>query len=140
MEIDLNDLLHISFTGKLLVISGGEPGIYAQSEVIDLLNPSNSCKPWPDHPTGTLSSAGALLNDKVILCGGETPNGDDTYSSSSDCYLFTPTSVEHIHNLNVGSLYSAAIEFEGEVLYTGGYRYSKNSSKIQVHIVTISSF
>ena len=106
---------------------------YAQTEVIDLLNSSNSCKPWPDHPTGTQSSAGALLNDKVILCGGQTPY--DTYSS--DCYLFTPTSVEQIHSLNVGSLYSAAIEFEGNVLYTGGYSKSKIHKTFYVITIVI---
>ena len=88
-----------------------------KSEVIDLVNPTKSCQSWADHPTGTWFAAGALVDSQVILCGGDTPDGQ----VSNNCHLITPASSEAIVSLNVGSRNSAATEFNGKVLVAGGW-------------------
>ena len=91
-----------------------------KSEVIALTNSSKECQPWADHPTGTYGAAGAFVDSQVIICGGTIPG--EAYSN--DCQLITPTSSETIVSLNIGSSYSAATEFNGKVLFSGG-GYSK---------------
>ena len=88
-----------------------------KSEVIDLVNPSKSCQPWADHPTGTKFAAGAFIDSQIILCGGDTPNEQ----LSSNCHIITQKSSEAIVSLNVGSRNSAATEFNGKVLVAGGW-------------------
>ena len=112
-------ILNFYFAAKLLVVAGvgSDLNYVTKSEVIDLANPSKTCQPWADHPTGTSLAAGAFVDSQVILCGGVTP--DEDYSN--DCHLITPTSTEAIVSLNVGSYNHAATEFHGKVLMSGGF-------------------
>ena len=111
--------MNFNFAAKLLVVAGvgSDLNYVTKSEVIDLANPSKTCQPWADHPTGTSLAAGAFVDSQVILCGGVTP--DEDYSN--DCHLITPTSTEAIVSLNVGSYQHAATEFHGKVLMSGGF-------------------
>ena len=109
----------LSIAAKVLVVSGKDSGnnFVTESEVIDLSNPSKSCQPWVNHPTGTSYAAGAFLDSQVILCGGETPDKDH----STDCHAITPTNTVAIVSLIVGSSSSAAIEFQEKLLLSGGF-------------------
>ena len=112
--------MNFYFAAKLLVVSGADSGnnYVTKSEVLDLSNPSKACQPWEDHPTGTKYAAGALVDNQVILCGGDTPG----YGYSTDCHLISPTiTTEAVISLNVGSAYSAAIEFQEKLLLSGGF-------------------
>ena len=113
-------LLNFYFTAKLLVVGGRynhNSNYVTKSEVIDLANPSKTCQPWADHPTGISLAAGAFVDSQVILCGGNLQS--EVYSN--DCHCITPTSTEAIVSLNVASASSAATEVNGQVLFSGGY-------------------
>ena len=115
----LSSVLNFHFAAKLLVVSGKDSGhnFVTQSEVIDLTNSSKVCQPWADHPTGTYYAAGALFDNQVIVCGGQTP--EDDYST--DCHLISPNTTEAVVSLNIGSKSSAAIEFQEKLLLSGGF-------------------
>ena len=115
----LSSVLNFHFAAKLLVVSGVDSGnnYVTQSEVIDLANSSKVCQPWADHPKGTKLAAGALVDNQVMLCGGMTP--EDDYSTN--CHLISPNTTEAVVSLNIGSSYSAAIEFQEKLLLSGGY-------------------
>ena len=115
----LSSVLNFHFAAKLLVVSGKDSGnnYVTQSEVIDLANSSKVCQPWADHPKGTKLAAGALVDNQVMLCGGMTP--EDDYSTN--CHLISPNTTEAVVSLNIGSSYSAAIEFQEKLLLSGGY-------------------
>ena len=105
----------------MLVVSGTDAddasNYVTKSEVIDLANPSKSCQPWADHPTGTRFAAGAFVDSQVILCGGYIL-GEQL---SNGCHLITPESSEAIVSLNVGTSFSAAAEINGRVIVAGGW-------------------
>ena len=112
--------MNFYFAAKLLVVSGADSGnnYVTKSEVLDLSNPSKACQPWADHPNGTKYAAGAFVDNQVIVCGGETPD----YGYSTDCHLIPQTTTtEAVVSLNVGSTYSAAIEFQEKLLLSGGF-------------------
>ena len=115
----LSSVLNFHFAAKLLVVSGVDSGnnYVTQSEVIDLANSSKVCQPWADHPKGTKLAAGALVDNQVMLCGGMTP--EDDYSTN--CHLISPNTTEAVVSLNIGSSYSAAIEFQEKLLLSGGF-------------------
>ena len=112
-------ILNFYFAAKLLVVAGvgSDLNYVTKSEVIDLANPSKTCQPWADHPTGISLAAGAFVDSQVILCGGNLQS--EVYSN--DCHCITPTSTEAIVSLNVASASSAATEVNGQVLFSGGY-------------------
>ena len=111
--------MNFYFAAKLLVVSGADSGnnYVTKSEVLDLSNPSKACQPWADHPTGTWFAAGAFVDNQVIVCGGYTPAND-----KSTCHLISPTTAtEAVVSLDIGSAYSAAIEFQEKLLLSGGF-------------------
>ena len=105
------------FSAKLLVVSGYFDYYVTTSEVIDLMDPMNVCEPWADHPTGTFAAAGALVDNSLFICGGNTPSA----FYSNDCHLISPTNAEATISLNVGSKRSAAVEHHGSMYYMGGF-------------------
>ena len=121
--------MNFYFAAKLLVVSGKDldHNFVKTTEVIDLTNPSLACQPWVDHPTGIYVAAGAFVDNQVILCGGETPNND----YSTDCHLISPTIPVAIVSLNVGSTFSAAIEFQEKLLLSGGFEHDGGLSRTE---------
>ena len=97
-------------------MSGYGPDGFAQSEVIDLHDTGVKCKPWPDHPVGTQGAVGGLIDDQLIICGGETSRG-----VTNLCYLMTPLSIENPFNLTFASMFSAGVVLnQDKLLITGG--------------------
>ena len=94
--------------------------------MIDLKNPSKSCQPWADLPTGTYWGAGAVVDSQVIYCNGRT----NDVGTSSDCYRITPLSTEALTvSLNKASRGSSAIESQGKMLLTGGFSSTLGRTK-----------
>ena len=63
--------------------TGYPRNISYHSEVIDLINPNNSCKSLPDFPVKINGAYGGLLNKTLpIICGGW-----NVKNSKSDCYI-----------------------------------------------------
>ena len=105
---------------KLLVTTGTSGGYNTQSEVIDLLDPTKKCQPWADYPIGVDAAAGLFVQDKMIVCGG-----DSTYEAGSgavdQCFEMGPTEVVEAAILETGSYSSALGIFDQSVFLTGGF-------------------
>ena len=103
----------------MLVVGGYNTGngFVTKTEVIDLVDPMNVCQPWADHPTGTALAAGAFINNALHICGGYTPDK----VTSDDCHLIGPTSAESSTSLRTGSTDSGGINYQGSLLFTGGW-------------------
>ena len=118
------------------MVGGFNPPFDTKTEIIDLINPMNVCKPWADHPTGTYEAAGAFINNALHICGGTTP--DESFSD--DCNLIGPTSAKSTTSLRKGSESSAALTYKGALLYTGGESkyFSKIRNKVDItHVFLI---
>ena len=66
------------------------------SEVVDLHDPDVTCQPWPDHPVGSFGAVGGLINDQLIICGGENANG-----LTSTCHAVTPYTTYNFQNKTI---------------------------------------
>ena len=105
-------------SAKLLVTTGYNGDYVKQSEVIDLGDHTKNCKPWADLSTGIWTSAGVLVNRSLFLCGGLTE--DEEYTKK--CFIVTPSNMTVAStSLEVESMYHAAVEFDGGVLFAGGW-------------------
>ena len=77
-------------SAKLLVTTGYPRNISYHSEVIDLINPNNSCKSLSDFPVHINGAYGGLLNKTLpIICGGW-----NVKNSQSHCYIIGQKYVE----------------------------------------------
>ena len=112
-------MIDLIFLAKLLIVSGYSSEGFAQSEVIDLHDTSVKCQPWYtafDVDTHTQGAVGGLINDQLIICGGQTPKG-----VTNICYTMTPTSTYNLFNLTFASMSSASVVLNQDtLLITGG--------------------
>ena len=78
-----------------------------QTEIIDLANPSSSCKMWAELPLGTPTQTavgGFLGNAGMLMCGGQRENNVIT----DNCYLITSDNVlQTSHSLSKPLMASA---------------------------------
>ena len=75
----IHTVLNFPISAKLLVTSGifGEISYedlsvryVRKNEVIDLSDPTVTCKSWIDWPIDLHGSIGGLIGDKMLICGG----------------------------------------------------------------------
>ena len=91
-----------------------DPRLYVRkNEVIDLSDPTVTCKSWIDSPIDLHVHIGAFIGDKMLICGGaldayEIDNSQDFpelyvkkfHSSFFDkCYAMTPSNVTELSGL-----------------------------------------
>ena len=97
---------------------------FAPSEVIDLHDPNVTCQPWPDHPVGTQGAVGGLINDQLIICGGQTPKG-----VTDRCYLMNQSSTfDNPFNLAFASMSSAGVVLNQDTLLITGGKSNENKA------------
>ena len=62
----------------LLVVATGiyENNCVTKTEIVDLENPSVSCKPWADSKE-VYSATGSFTEIGLVICGGIIPTGND---------------------------------------------------------------
>ena len=92
-----------------------------QTEIIDLANPSSSCKMWAELPLGTPTQTavgGFLGNAGMLMCGGQRENNVIT----DNCYLITSDNVlQTSHSLSKPLMASAGAIINNTLYVTGGY-------------------
>ena len=107
-------------SAKLLVTSGvfgklsyANPVLYyvRKNEVIDLSDPTVTCESWIDFPTDIHGSIGALIGNKVLICGGALNAYEIDFPKLSfntfpeatidKCFAMTPSNVTEISRLNM---------------------------------------
>jgi hypothetical protein len=118
------------------VTTGIESGS-GKSEVIDVMNPSNICRPMVSAPYDRIHIAvGGLINNMdPMICNGYASN----YGYLSECYLIGSRNNTFVPNSHPLSYKSASVVLNKDTLWiTGGFHgdgYLKSST--QVHMITI---
>ena len=98
-------------------------GFVMNSEVIDLHDTGVTCKPWPDVPLITYGAVGGLINDQLLICGGQNPN----IPVISLCHAMTPSLTDNPFNLSIASMNSAGVVLDQDtLLITGGLGNQRN--------------
>ena len=89
------------------MVTTGTSGRYNnKSEVIDLMDPTKTCQPWVEYPIGVDSAVGVFIQDKVVICGG-----DSTFTAGNGavdrCFALGPSEVTEM-TMSAASYSSAA--------------------------------
>ena len=105
---------------KVLVVAGWSNDNNAPTEVIDLVNASNSCQLSKFQATLTWAVGEYSGVDGTIICGGWNP---DTYTDLADCYLMDANSSEFTNHTQLStqrSFASSVMLQNGSLLVLGG--------------------
>ena len=89
-----------------------------KSEVIDLIDPFMVCEPWKDYPISAFNTAGGLINDDIIICGGSS-----TYpvpNAINECYKIGPHQFEESLSLNEPTFGASSVVLGDSLFYAGG--------------------
>ena len=102
------------------MVTTGTSGRYNnKSEVIDLMDPTKTCQPWVEYPIGVDSAVGVFIQDKVVICGG-----DSTFTAGNGavdrCFALGPSEVTEM-TMSAASYSSAAGTFDQSFFISGGY-------------------
>ena len=91
-----------------------------RSEIIDLSydGAGNQCFDWADYPLDVFKASGGLIEDQVVICGGQKLGG----FVSSDCYSISGHTSTFITKMSVKRHSAASIVLDSNTLWiTGGY-------------------
>ena len=105
---------------KVLVVTGWSSDYNAPTEVIDLVNASNSCQLSKFPATLTWAVGEFSSGDGTIICGGWNP---DTYTDLADCYSMDTNSSEFANytRLSIPRSFTSSIMIQnGSLLVLGG--------------------
>ena len=85
-----------------------------KSEIIDLSydGAGNQCFDWADYPLDVSRATGGLIEDQVVICGGQNLGG----SGSSDCYSISGYTSTFITKMSV-KRHSESKIFRGAKLF-----------------------
>ena len=95
------------------MVTTGTSGRYNnKSEVIDLMDPTKTCQPWVEYPIGVDSAVGVFIQDKLVICGG-----DSTFTAGNGavdrCFALGPSEVTEM-TMSAASYSSAAGTFHSD--------------------------
>ena len=89
-----------------------------ETAIIDLVNPSNECQPWANHPVGTYGASGGILDNSLLICGG---NSYTLGSRTDKCFVIDQSnSNEGTQKLPTKSGYSGFTVINQTLFMTGG--------------------
>ena len=82
----------------------------------------NLCNNWPDFPIGVHGATGGLIENTVMICGGDDNGFGLNYVD--ECYSLTSEKATLVTHMSVGRQYAASIVLNDKTLWvTGGYNY-----------------
>ena len=117
-------LISIIFAAKIIVATGynrknNDYYDVKETEIIDLVNPSNECQPWANHPVGTSAASGGILDNSLLICGGYT--WSLVYSYTDKCFVIDQSnSNEGTQKLPTKSGSSGSTVINQTLFMTGG--------------------
>ena len=114
-QIELSFLIEVFFLlylANILITTGfsyGQDSVY-DSEIIDLLDPTNTCPNGiSDYPLNIYGATGDLIMDFIpIICGGENQDNEIIYISDL-CFTFDSNGFAWIYSLETGRVDAASV-------------------------------
>ena len=136
------EVFFLLYLANILITTGfsyGQDSVY-DSEIIDLLDPTNTCPNGiSDYPLNIYGATGDLIFDFLpIICGGENQDNEIIYISDL-CFTFDSNGFAWIYSgsLKTGRVEAASVAIGANLWVTGGFATKvyevHKSSRFNVH-------
>ena len=87
---------------------------------LELIDLNGVCRTsLPEYPVGLCGASGLLIDDKIVICGGEI---GWNWQLTKNCYQLRNgnDAFQYVHSMNVERDYAKSAIFQGNMLVTGG--------------------